>query len=335
MAEKHFTQAELFQQPKRRGGHPRAFTPEQAAILASEHAAGVSANELARRHSSTATTICATIRRAGGKVDGHADYRRIFTDEEERLIRWEYECGATADAIGERLGYSSVTVRGIIRRAGGAIRPKRRYALNEDAFAGTLSHDGKYFVGLLLADGNIFPDHGTTRIALSLKANDRFAIEEFRQFLGCSNPIYDDSKGRSCFCVYSSKMTADLAHYGVVPRKSLIAAVVPEMAQDRDFWRGMVDGDGCLAYCRTQPELYLCGTQQVCETFWDFVRNVTQTRSMPRPDAPIWRVTFYSRHAVAAAKLLYKNARIALPRKAILAEGFANQLSYKRVTSCK
>ena len=79
----------------------------------------------------------------------------------------------------------------------------------------------------------------------------------------------------------------------MVPRKTDVAEMLcPTVAKSSDFWRGVIDGDGCLPYKKTtkKGKLYtynaieLDGSFGLCTQFRDFVQGITPTKASIRKD---------------------------------------------------
>ncbi|HKG87729.1 MAG TPA: hypothetical protein VKA95_05335 [Nitrososphaeraceae archaeon] len=129
-------------------------------------------------------------------------------------------------------------------------------------------------------------------------------------------------------------MANDLAKYGVVPRKWFIVKIKGGIENNRDLWRGVVDGDGNMGIyhrktstgsTRTVPYISLTGNLHVCLQFKAFLEN---TLSLPMPNlVPTKNSYLFSvsdHRAVRAIKLLYKECTVALDRKLAIAENIMN-----------
>lgn len=109
----------------------------------------------------------------------------------------------------------------------------------------------------------------------------------------------------------------------MVPRKSAREAVVG-LETSRDFFRGLVDGDGYITFSDERshgsPVVGLVGGPRICGQFAEFARGLANTRAEERPGNGIWGVRFSGRAALAVIRELYRGAEVALPEKAALAE---------------
>jgi hypothetical protein len=126
----------------------------------------------------------------------------------------------------------------------------RRCTLNELAFS-VVTPDSAYWIGYLIADGNVSIKKGGSVIALRVQVTDKDHLIKFRAYVGSSHKIgFDVSKARGdrSYSIYfhSEKMAEDLARYGVVPNKCFTVKVKGGVENDKDLWRGVIDGDGNL-----------------------------------------------------------------------------------------
>lgn len=230
---------------------------------------------------------------------------------------------------------------------------RRTYSLNEQSFA-TVTDESAYWIGFLLADGNVYvrppgSPHGANHsINLSLQADDRAHLEQFRSFLNSSHPIREaETRDRRTGAVTRSvrinissrSLASDLSRYGVVPRKSLVAIPPPELAESVPFWRGVLDGDGCLSwvvttdpkrgYRYTRPLVSLYGSRATCEAFAKFVSlRFPAVSPRVKPHRSIWLVRVSGLVAAGVAGELYADTP-ALGRKADLAREFARSYRTK------
>lgn len=194
-----------------------------------------------------------------------------------------------------------------------------------------------YWLGFLIADGCIV-EMGKTKckyIKLSLKLDDLAHLEKFKKFMGTTNKIYigssintTDSTKRTHSCelkIGSNEICAQLAKYGVIPRKSHIA-YLPEVREDlkRHLIRGIWDGDGSVLYRAThkkypnviRPEVQLCGTASILNS----VQEIFNTRLDITPSklSAVKSIFLFRKTGTIARTIcnyLYKDSSIYLERK--------------------
>lgn len=114
-----------------------------------------------------------------------------------------------------------------------------------------------YLLGLIAADGNVYVNTARAeyKVSLALHRNDAMLVERCRDELAPTvNLNYPSNKVR--FEVCSQQMQADLAQYGIIPRKTWNLPwpkALPE-AMAMPFLLGYFDGDGTLMVQKPRPE---------------------------------------------------------------------------------
>lgn len=214
------------------------------------------------------------------------------------------------------------------------------YPLNHGAFA-LLTGEAAYWAGLLMADGCVYQGkYGQPKITLTLAKADVGHLQAFRRFVGATEHKLHpwSSKGASwnVLAVFSAAMARDLARVGIVPRKSLHATAGPAVTGSRDFWRGVVDGDGSIGVYgsdghvlsgngkpRGRTLTLYSGSERLLRQFLSFVRRSgIKTDAKVRLVGTVRRVAFRGTSADAVVSLLYRDATVGLPRKMQAAQVF-------------
>ena len=125
-------------------------------------------------------------------------------------------------------------------------------------------------------------------------------------------------------------MANDLVVYGVRTRKWFVTKVKGGIENDRDTWRGAIDGDGHLGIykrrknngtIRLVPYISLTGNLYVCHPFKTFLEHQIGT-DMPDiyPYKNSYLFSLSDHRAVRAIKLLYEGCEVALDRKLEIAK---------------
>ena len=177
-----------------------------------------------------------------------------------------------------------------------------------------------YWAGFLLADGCIHFHLGRyPKVILELGIEDREHVEKFREFLQAEAGVKVSHKGAAArFEVTSQRLVSDLLSLGITERKSLTATVSPSLENNRDFWRGVIDGDGWLGYNsgNGRPHIGLIGTRATIESFQDFCGIEGTVGTQYKMSTAV----YYSRKAAKVARVLYAETKLYLDRKKILAD---------------
>lgn len=252
-------------------------------------------------------------RHSGGKL----------TPEQRNEATRRFAAGESTKAIAAEYGVAAPVIIKNARRRGVVFpwrKPPRRYTVNEQAFA-VMTPEVAYWIGFLMADGSVL-DSG--RLTLKLAEKDRGHIEKFRDFLGSSHPINITTRrtgylpgSRACDLVIVSRvLCAALARFGIVPRKSTTGGCIG-LENDRDFWRGVIDGDGGL-YPRQDGlhQLFVCGATPLIEQYRSFIAPIVPKATAPvTPYGTISQCRIFTKNASAVVRHLYYDGCVSLDRK--------------------
>ena len=210
--------------------------------------------------------------------------------------------------------------------------------INHAAFD-DLTPDARYWVGFLMADGCLTLAKRVRKngkimfykmIALSLSAKDKAHVKRFREFLKSKHKItvytYDTSFGRTTqarLAFISPSIWKRLRALGIKPRKTEGCSVDSSLAFDRDFWRGVIDGDGSVLltknkHTKRQTIIRLNGCLQLLNQFQAYVAAVTGNIykiSIHPTVKNFGELKLSSKPARRLISVLYTNASVALTRK--------------------
>jgi len=191
-----------------------------------------------------------------------------------------------------------------------------------------LTPEALYWIGFLYADGHI--EKGRPRISLTLQKDDHEHLVKFSDFFGCTiREVKGSGKNKDVTyirCAFSSQKIYDkLKFFDFTNNKTLSITPHNLLTGSKDFWRGLVDGDGSIYYPNDKRadgkynglRLDLYGTEHTLDSFLIYLlANSIQTKTVPkkRKNANVYQVTI-SDVTCKAIKLLYKDATIYLDRK--------------------
>ena len=266
-----------------------------------------------------------------GKTNKHA---RAFTKE----IVKEYSQGTSAWKLGEKYGAGVRLIQNIVSENGGrirgnmeAMRAKRTNTVNKSCFD-DITDESAYWLGVLMTDGYISKKG---EIELALKDDDAEHVDRFRLFMGSDRNIkiklnkrgYNSKNENSLAVatVCSLELVTKLAEFNIVPRKTYTAECPEILLSNRHFWRGCIDGDGCISKnAKGEYSIGLYGTEKLCQQFLSFIKNSLPdigVKSNVYRSSTIYGIKFgHSDYIVAIAKLLYGDSAIYLDRKKKLIE---------------
>lgn len=194
------------------------------------------------------------------------------------------------------------------------------HKVDESVFS-IITPESAYWIGFLMADGAITQTapHRQSHIKLALHSKDKEQVQKFKEFVNSSAPLreYTTNGGKTPvveFQLCSQKIADDLSYYGVTKRKSLNAEV-KHLQDNRDFWRGVLDGDGWIG----TPErkgVELVGAKPLLEQFCTWCGRFDIG---PIPKATIhktiYRVRLPQRYVIPVLKELYQSNVVCLQRK--------------------
>lgn len=202
------------------------------------------------------------------------------------------------------------------------IRPAhapRFYELDHAFFDVIDTEDKAYILGFFMADGCVVHHGPRRRLQFHLQLGDASHLEKMAMAMKMMNPVRC-RRDYAELCWNSPQQVDALAHFGIIPRKSLSGLRYPHSLRTslhRHFIRGLVDGDGSVH----QDKFGLCGSS--LELLTDVRTTILAHVPMAKPFAralqikdnpPFYRWYGYHKHSVAL-HWLYDGANIALERK--------------------
>lgn len=312
----------------------RAFTTEQVKEVCEMYTSGQSSGEIARKFGIWDTTVRDCLRKSGVEIRN----KKWTSNEWQKEVAELYTAGFSCPEIAEHVNRHVATVWRVVQKMGVAIRPPeqhhRKDFLKEDVFD-TLTPESAYWIGMLMADGCVGATSASFTVTLSLHSRDLDHVLAFRKFLGsvCAVKVHESGGSpMATFVVTSKRLGESLSRYGVVPRKSLIAVARGGVENSRDFWRGVIDGDGSLGiYARKNLELpvpvlsLVSMSREFVEQFSSFLhaRGLGGKNKILAYPTPSGRNRYDLRlggsAAIDAISYLYVDAAVVLARKAKLA----------------
>lgn len=193
--------------------------------------------------------------------------------------------------------------------------------------------------GLLLTDGNLHVRdnaNGGRSAQLTLKMTDEDVIRKVRDIVAphavVKVNISSQHKPAFVFHIGCLGYVAQLEKYGICQRKSMREVAHPEFQHNANFWRGVLEGDGCLwSDKRGRPGIQLVGSKTLCESFRTYVKKLTECNKLSRVvnkgvgnDMFVFRVA-RRRIVTEICKTLWSSApkHIRMARKYNLAAQFA------------
>lgn len=251
-----------------------------------------------------------------------------LTKEQIATIPSLYLGGMSSQGIALRFNVSSVAILGLLKRRNIKIRDRsscqRKCTLNESAFD-ILTPEACYWIGFILADGCLFHRNGNPSLTVRLSDKDKKHVQKLKFFLGSSHKLltisprgFENSRPSIQLSVRSKKLVGRLEELGLA---GLNSRPVKKLIKSRDFWRGVVDGDGTVGLYKKGEKKFeiiqLVGGKTLLENFCYFISlNFVNVSKKLEKHRSIYRVSSSYKQARNIIGLLYQKGDVALDRKA-------------------
>ena len=145
--------------------------------------------------------------------------------------------------------------------------PKTKFG-NTLYFKNIDTEEKAYYLGYLMADGNVSIYNGQYCLKLVCKIEDREIIDGFLSAIQSENKTYvykTDNKEYIRVSLSSVQAVKDLIKLGVIPKKSgfeCIPNIEPSLV--RHFIRGFFDGDGTVSIGKSCSRTGFTAPKQMC-----------------------------------------------------------------------
>lgn len=251
-----------------------------------------------------------------------------ISDRDIEIIKL-YKSGMSFVNVSKYIGLTPTSIGNVLKKHDVKARPcsvvRDKYKYNKNAFS-SVNESSAYWIGFIMADGCVCKHKFFTRptLQIHLSGVDYDHLEKFRNFLCTDKPVglyeykyKDKNKYNTCvFQINSKELCDDLNKYGVTQRKSKRAFVIG-LNNNKDFWRGMIDGDGSVGFTYAGlPYIYLCGNKEILYQYLSFVSIlIPNTEFNIYKNNSIYASRISGNKAVTIINTLYNNCSIALDRK--------------------
>ena len=248
-----------------------------------------------------------------------------------RLALKEYLDGnESISFVSNKYGINRKSIERRLKEMG--VPAKRIINCNETIFDVIDTEEKAYWLGFIFADGYVCTN--TYSVGLNLSLKDKETVMAFTNFMGFKGGcnITESHKfgskekcGYMCSTVIANKhLWESLVNKGVVPHKSLILEFPKEdLFTDKHliyhFLRGYCDGDGTLGVnsktkSNMEESLMFVGTKPFLESEQKYLGR-GYLMQKPNCNEKTYRLSYSTQKANNAAKLMYENATVYLPRK--------------------
>ncbi len=287
---------------------------------------GESIRSLAKSFDRDFSTMRTNLINWGANIRCDHPHRRRYTEAERQQAVALYESGRTVDEVATVFGVRPGSMKEALHRFGAPIRrrgPSRAYGLNERYFQVVTTEAQAYWLGFMLADGNVCKGSasGSMLVQLDLGAVDREHLEQFVKAVEYTGPIqYREETNAYAARITSAAMAHDLMALECTPRKSCVHGT-PKLDPTlmHHMYRGFFDGDGSLYETPTTHSwrFEVIGSRKFVEEFQQWLAvtaHVTPTKLFDCGQVVAVRSSG-CRVIERIMTELYRDATIYLPRK--------------------
>ena len=194
-----------------------------------------------------------------------------------------------------------------------------KYEYNIDLFK-TLTPESLYFLGYLFSDGCL----SSSSNAIQISSADKEILIKLNKLISADNIVRQISEKKNNKQAYyllqitNKEIYQDLLNLGLYPNKSLNLTIPEYLSDSKDFWRGMIDGDGTMGVYNKQFTLGIAGTYSVCESFIKFCNKyISSNRKIHinSKSGKNFATGLNGTKALIIHKALYENSSIYMERK--------------------
>lgn len=231
-------------------------------------------------------TVFNTLKRLNVSTRKHNGSQLLFEEriDVNELINDYVENKLSLKALGEKYQVAPNTIKKVLikyrieRRPTATTITYNPYIV-EDYFEKIDSIGKAYFLGFMIADGNVGKDNS---IRIELQAKDKYILELFSDELGLNNKLkYSNRNDKETYTLTfkSLKTKKDLSQLTVTPNKTFTVQLpLISIELMPHLIRGIIDGDGWITTYFNQRgkevgSIGLCGNQFIVQGVADYLHQ--------------------------------------------------------------
>lgn len=224
-------------------------------------------------------------------------------------IKCQCECGNTTTTDFSSLNKSKVKSCGCLQRE--AVKhtgtKNKKYTINVDKL---IDNDiTAYIAGIYAADGS----NEKSGISIGLQSIDKEVLEKIRSYFDYTGPLYM-MKESIRLTISDPKFRKFFEERGVVKNKTLDYQVPDFYLYNPHFWRGMLDGDGCIFRYERRYTTYgisLVGTKHTIDSFKKFCEFILGKSIKVKPykiksATEVYSINFVGKMYLLLLKAIYE-----------------------------
>lgn len=255
------------------------------------------------------------------------------TTVDKDTARDMYSNGVSIKTIADIYEVSTTTITRHLKQ--GNVAPRKAWAssrklvLKDERFFEKIDTEEKaYWLGFIATDGNIMKTRRRRTLYIGLQASDITHLSKLSMLLyGEDRAKIRKSKGaadgKSCYLrVCSTALVDDLIANGITPNKTF--TVKPWVGPSnlmRHYWRGCVDGDGCLRMRDDGQKIFgFVGNEYMVSGMAQYltanIEHDYEFKCRPKSSTSIYEVCSGGNTVVGNIyDLLYKDSNVSMDRK--------------------
>ena len=241
----------------------------------------------------------------------------------------EYNSGLSSLELAKKYNVSKKVILDRLRKAHIDRRSisasKRKYSLNEDYFENIDTEEKAYWLGFLLADGNISYSGRYNKgrhLRIALQNKDKNHLEKMKFSLKSNYNLKLDKNNCFWLCFNSLKLTKDLENLGWFDFKKNGNTRILESVNitlRKHLIRGLIDGDGWIFDAKRRWILgFVDLHKSTVDWFHEYIQSIgfgKKTKVKKCLKANAWKVAYSNKKVPDLLKHFYEKSKINLDRK--------------------
>lgn len=221
-------------------------------------------------------------------------YKKVLPEHVPVLIE-RYQNGESTEKIALDFPFGRDVVLKVLRDFGVHIKTRKEnrfsmgFTINENAFSDVNEPECSYFYGWLLTDGCMGKTKYGHIVSIEIGMKDRALVESLQTYINNGNIVrerhrFDKRTGNTySMCSYAfqyAPITERLISFGLSERKSTKEFCPESMLFNRNFWRGVLEGDGYLSKLTACTRMQICGSEQLCNQWLNYCKSIVPDMHM-------------------------------------------------------
>ena len=233
--------------------------------------------------------------------------KRKFDKSQYPDLLKDYYGGMSSGDMAKKYGFSSSVVVATLNKAGCVFRDNSEhhqiYKLDHSVFENK-NEDLMYWLGFIASDGNIHDNC----LNITTHSDDAYHLQSFLDFCKSTHLVRKNkNENTHRIDIRNRKLAGMLIELGITKNKSLTFSPTKEMCESNSFWRGMIDGDGCIHAGKNRGlSMNLCsGSIDCIEAFERWVKSKTDATANWKKQPSAYYLHISGKHAAKIANELY------------------------------